>query len=148
MHLKKITVLLSAVFISLLVTTSVSAADIAGMWKTIDDETGEPKSYIAVWINEKNGKAYGTIKKLFRKPGEDQDPVCEKCNGSFKDKKIIGMTNLWGLEKDGDEWEGGHILDPKNGKIYKAKVWLEGSDLKVRGYLGPFYRTQTWKRAN
>jgi uncharacterized protein (DUF2147 family) len=55
------------------------------------------------------------------------------------------MVVLWGLKKDGNEWSGGKILDPKKGKIYRAKMWIEDGDLMVRGYLGPFFRTQTWK---
>ena len=57
------------------------------------------------------------------------------------------MIIMENLEKDDDEWDDGEILDPNNGKIYDCKIWLEGNDiLKVRGYVGFFYRTQTWKR--
>ena len=121
--------------------------DVKGKWKTIDDETQEPKSIVEVF--ERDGKLFGKIVKLFRKPGEDQDPVCDDCE---KDdprylKKIIGMEILKDMVLADGEYEGGESLDPKTGKVYKCRIWLEGNDLKVRGYWGPFYRTQTWLRA-
>jgi uncharacterized protein (DUF2147 family) len=125
-----------------------NAQTVFGKWKTIDDETGEPKSIVEIY--ERGGKVYGKIVKLFRKPNEEQDPVCDECDAEdarYK-KKIIGMEILKDMVKDEDEYDDGEILDPNNGKIYRCKLWLEGKDLKLRGYLGPFYRTQTWVREN
>jgi len=120
---------------------------IIGKWKTIDDETSEPKSIVEVF--ERDGQVFGRVVKLFRKPGEDQDPVCDDCEQEDPryNKKIIGMEIMRGMRASSGEYEGGDILDPNNGKVYKCKVWLEGNDLKVRGYWGPFYRTQTWLKA-
>jgi uncharacterized protein (DUF2147 family) len=134
------------IFISVILTTSAFSQSIVGQWKTIDDNTGKEKSIVEIY--EKGGKAYGKIVKLFRKPGEDQDPVCNKCpeDDTRYKKKIIGMEILNDLIKAGNEYINGSVLDPENGKIYRCKVWLEGSDLYVRGYWGPFYRTQTWKK--
>lgn len=120
------------------------AQSIVGKWKTIDDETDKPKSVVE--IVERNGKYYGKVVRLFRTAAEDQDPVCDKCptdDDRYK-KKIIGMEILRNLIKDDDEYSEGTIIDPNNGKIYRCKVWLEGNNLKLRGYLGPFFRTQTW----
>lgn len=117
---------------------------IVGKWKTIDDETNKPKSIVE--ITEKNGIFSGKIIKLFRSPEEDQDPVCEECDpedGRYM-KKIIGMEILRDMKKSGSEYSEGTILDPNNGKIYKCKIWLEGNNLMLRGYWGPFFRTQTW----
>lgn len=114
------------------------------MGKSIDDETNEPKSIVEIY--ERNGKVYGRIVKLFRKPNEDQDPICTECEEDdprYK-RKVIGMEILKDMVKDDDEYSGGKILDPNNGKIYRCKIWMEGKDLKLRGYIGPFYRTQTW----
>lgn len=121
-----------------------------GKWKTIDDDTGKPKSIVEVW--ERDGKIYGKILSLFRKPNEDQDPVCDKCEGFRKDKRVIGMTIIWGLSEDGDEWSGGKILDPDNGKTYRCYIEVQdgGKKLKVRGYIGVslFGRTQYWPRVD
>ena len=120
----------------------------AGVWKTIDDETGKPKSLVR--ITEENGVLTGKIDKLFRPADQEQNPKCTSCEGARKDQPIIGMTILWGLKKDGNEYTGGEILDPAKGKTYKSKLSLKenGSKLDVRGYIGApmFGRTQTWVR--
>ncbi|QNB05677.1 DUF2147 domain-containing protein [Herbaspirillum frisingense] len=119
-----------------------------GLWKSIDDTTGRPKALIR--ITENNGELSGRIEKLFRAPEEDQNPVCQKCEGELKDQPVIGMTILSGLKKDGDEYNGGQIIDPANGKVYKSKLSVvdDGQKLNVRGYVGmPMLgRTQTWLR--
>lgn len=142
--------LLGLVVLLLASTAFASEAGVVGRWTTIDDETGKPKSVIV--ISEENGKLVGTIEKLYRGPDEEQDPVCDKCSGDLANKKIIGMTILRDLKKDGDEWSGGTILDPKNGKTYSCKVALDdgGKKLKVRGFLGISLlgRTQYWVRAD
>src|SRR5262249_976467 len=69
--------------------------------------------------------------------------TCTKCTGADKDKPIIGLVIVKDLSADGDRYKGGTILDPADGKIYKAEMWLEDGAPKVRGYLGVFYKTQT-----
>ncbi|RZI41864.1 DUF2147 domain-containing protein [Herbaspirillum sp. HC18] len=119
-----------------------------GVWKTIDDATGKPKSLVR--ISESNGELRGKIEKLFREPGEDQNPKCEKCEGALKDQPVLGMTIITGMKKDGNEYNGGQILDPNNGKVYRSKMSLSdgGKKLDVRGYIGvPMLgRSQTWLR--
>jgi uncharacterized protein (DUF2147 family) len=132
----------------LLLSVGVGAQNIMGRWKTIDDETNQPKSIVEIF--ERSGKVYGRVVKLFRKPNENQDPVCDECDDEdirYK-KRIIGMEILTNMIQDEDEYTGGEILDPNNGKVYRCKIWIEGKDLKLRGYLGPFYRTQTWLKAD
>ncbi len=141
--------MLTIFFILIVQQTAFAQTGIVGKWKTIDDETGAPKSIVDIF--EKNGKYFGRVVKLFRKPNEDQDPVCKECDSEDPrfNKKIIGMEILKDMEKEkeDDEYEDGSILDPNNGKVYRCKIWIDGQDLKLRGYLGPFYRTQTWKKA-
>jgi uncharacterized protein (DUF2147 family) len=119
-----------------------------GVWKTIDDETGKPRSLVR--ITEENGVLTGRIEKLFRPADQDQNPKCTACEGARKDQPMIGMTILSGLRKDGNEYTGGEILDPSKGKTYKSKAALKdnGSKLEVRGYIGApmFGRSQTWVR--
>jgi uncharacterized protein (DUF2147 family) len=138
----KITLFLLSLFIS----SFLSGQSIAGKWKTIDDETGKAKSIVEIYIE--NGKAYGKIIKLFRNPSQEQNPICDKCTDNRKNQKVIGMTIISAMEKDGDEWEDGEILDPNNGKIYNCKLWVEDGKLQVRGYVAFFYRTQTWLKVN
>jgi uncharacterized protein (DUF2147 family) len=119
-----------------------------GLWKNIDDHSGKPKALIR--ITESNGELRGKIEKLLRDPSEDQNPKCVKCEGALKDQPILGMTITTDMKHDGDEYNGGQILDPDNGKVYKSKMSLAdgGKKLNVRGYIGvPLLgRTQTWLR--
>lgn len=141
--------LLSLGVMLLFVITMVTAQDVVGVWKTIDDETGKARSYVKVY-KAKNGMFYGKITKLLnRTADEPEDPTCVLCpkDDARYNKRVMDMVILSGLKESGDEYVGGKILDPKNGKIYKCKIWAEGKNkLKVRGYVGPFFRTQTWHR--
>lgn len=127
---------------------AAEAASPVGVWTTIDDETDAPRSIVE--ITEVNGELQGRVTKIFYRPDEKPDPVCDKCDGARKDQPVIGMTFLWGMKKDGDGWAGGAILDPKNGKIYNAKMSLQddGKRLRVRGFIGTplLGRSQTWLR--
>ncbi|GAB4244147.1 MAG: DUF2147 domain-containing protein [Ekhidna sp.] len=127
-----------------LVLFSAQSQEIVGKWKTIDDETQEPRSVVE--IEERDGKYYGKIIKLFRGPNEDPDPVCEECEDHRKGKKIIGMEIISDMKfnKGSGEYQKGEILDPENGNVYDCKLWVEDGKLMVRGYLLFFYRTQTW----
>ena len=121
----------------------------AGRWKTIDDKTGAPRSIVL--IEDKAGVFEGRIETLFFRPDEtNTDPVCSKCTDARKGQKTIGLTILTGLKRDGLDYSGGDILDPGNGKVYRAKLKLsaDGTKLEVRGYLGvPLLgRSQTWLR--
>lgn len=126
--------------------TALWGQTITGKWMTIDDETGEERSIIEIY--QKGDLLFGKVLRAFPKKGNDQDPSCDKCppDDPRHKKKVVGMDIIRNMKKQGDYYGGGDILDPGVGKIYKCKMWLEGKDLKVRGYWGVFYRTQTWKR--
>lgn len=131
----------------LLAPLSFAADSPVGLWKTIDDKTNKPRSLVR--IVEENGEYKGIVEKGLR---EDDNPerVCEKCDAPRKNQKIHGMIFMWGLKKDGNEFKGGEILDPENGKIYRCKMKLVdgGKKLDVRGFIGIALigRTQTWWR--
>lgn len=132
----------------LFLVTQVFSQDVLGYWKSVDDESGKTRSIVHVY-QESDGTVSGKIIKLFPGPGEELDPVCQECESDDPRymKKIIGMVIMKNMKKDGNVFAGGLILDPENGSDYRCKIWTDGKDvLKVRGYLGPFYRTQSWKR--
>jgi len=131
-------IFLVVILLSNLVT--IAMAEVTGDWVTYDDKTGKKKSVIH--ITKQGNSISGTVVKLF--PGALHK--CSACKGSLKDKPIIGMTVFRNLTYKNGKWQGGKILDPKNGKWYKCELWEEGPNLKVRGYILMFYRTQTWKR--
>ena len=116
-----------------------------GTWQTIDDHWKKVKSIIE--IKDVNGQLIGFIRKIFLLPPEGTDPVCTECAGELRNSKIVGMKIIWDFQREEDKWTNGKILDPGNGNVYASSLWLLDADtLKVRGYLGPFYRSQVWKR--
>ena len=140
---KKVTLLaLAAVF--LLAAGNLFAQDIiVGVWKNIDDKTGKAKSHIQIF--EKDGKVYGKIIKLLN---DKPDAKCDKCEGDKKDKPVVGMEFVTKMKNKGkNNYAGGKILDPGNGKEYTCKMkLLDDGRLRVRGYIAFFFRTQYWHR--
>lgn len=125
---------------------SVNGQSIFGKWNSTNDETGEVDSVVEVY--EKNGKAFAKIVEI--KDESRQNAVCDKCEGKNKNKPILGLEILTGLKQDGNEWSGGKILDPRNGKVYKCYIELvEPNKLKLRGYVGfsLIGKTKYWQRA-
>ena len=127
-------------------TLAHAQATPVGAWKTIDDETKVEKSVVR--ITETGGVLSGKIEKI-TDPAK-QAEMCDKCTDARKDKPILGMTIIEGVKKNPDEayWDGGTILDPNNGKVYKVRMTPKdgGKLLEVRGFIGPFYRNQQWIR--
>jgi uncharacterized protein (DUF2147 family) len=118
---------------------------IFGKWKTVDDQTGMENGIVEIY--EKAGKVYGRIIEILEK--EKKHFKCEMCEGEDKNKPVLGLVIIKGLKRKGDFYEGGKVIDPKNGKSYHCKMNLEGKDkLIVRGYIGIslFGRSQTWFR--
>jgi uncharacterized protein (DUF2147 family) len=117
-----------------------------GLWKTIDDETKQEKSYVR--IVESGEVLAGKVERLLD-PAK-QDARCDACSDARKGQPILGMTILEGVKKNADEayWDGGTILDPNKGKSYRVRLTPKdgGRQLEVRGFIGPFYRNQTWLR--
>lgn len=137
---------LAAGLFSLCISSVSLAASPLGIWKTIDDSSGEAKSYVT--IVEENGKLSGKVTQILD-PAK-QDSICDQCKGDLKDQKIQGMTILWDMEQQGSKYDDGKIVDPESGKIYSAnmKVLEDGKKLEVRGYIGfsLIGRSQTWER--
>ncbi|HMN04341.1 MAG TPA: DUF2147 domain-containing protein [Flavobacteriales bacterium] len=123
-----------------LLATATFGQDIAGRWITVDDNTGKQRSVVEITVAQ--GVATGRIVHIFDK--SKQDKTCTACTGDRKDQRVLGMEIIRGMKPGGNEWKGGTILDPDNGKVYDCKMWTEGGKLKVRGYIAFFFRTQTW----
>jgi uncharacterized protein (DUF2147 family) len=135
---------------ALVLATAAYAANESpvGTWTQVDDATGKPKSIIEI-TEQPDGTLQGTVKQvLFSDQGPH--PICDKCEGERHNQPVEGMVIMWGVKKNGDQWDGGQILDPHNGKTYRVKLSLkdDGQKLDVRGYIGmPMLgRTQTWIR--
>jgi uncharacterized protein (DUF2147 family) len=141
--------LIAAAVLSLVANLAMAQASPTGLWKTIDDETKAEKSLVRV--SETAGVFSAVIEKLLD-PAK-ADAKCDKCSDERKDKPVMGMTILRDVKKSGSDselWDGGDILDPNNGKVYKVRLKPVdgGKKMEVRGYIGmPMLgRTQTWIR--
>lgn len=139
--MKKLTFTFAFIFLSIL-----SFAQIEGKWKTIDDESGQAKSIVEIYKGS-NGQYYGKIQQLLMKP---EHATCIKCSDDRKNKPLVGLEIIRGLQKDGNEFSGGTITDPKTGKTYKCTIKRDGDKLNVRGYIGfsLIGRTQTWQKVD
>lgn len=127
----------------------VSARDLGtpvGLWKTIDDRSGEARSQVR--IVERNGTLVGRIEEIL--DAKQRDARCAKCEGTRKDQPVRGMVIIDGarLNTRNHYWDGGTILDPNDGKVYRLRLTPKsaGAQLEVRGFVGPLYRNQYWVR--
>lgn len=121
--------------------------NIIGKWNTIHEETGKIISVVEIY--EMNNKIYGKVCEISNP--KSRNLLCKNCLGEDKDKPILGMTVIKGLQKNSNEYSDGEILDPNSGNLYQCYITLIHQDkLKVRGYIGIslFGRTQYWERVN
>jgi uncharacterized protein (DUF2147 family) len=127
---------------SLALPASADTGSPLGKWRTFDPDTGAPKTVVE--ISEAGGTLTGTIVELL----DGGETTCSQCDGDRKNQPLLGMPVLWGLTKKGDEWSGGTILRPANGKTANASLELTdgGSKLEVTGSKGIMSRSQTWER--
>ncbi|MBA2711901.1 MAG: DUF2147 domain-containing protein [Tatlockia sp.] len=140
MNWKTFSIFLITFFVT---TLTFAKATPAGNWTTIDDKTEKKRAVVHLAIT--NGTLHGTIVKVYPRQGDTG--ICTKCPGNFKGKPVKGLQFIWGLKDKGNGvWDDGKLLDPKSGKIYRAKITLEGKKLYVRAYIGvsTIGRSQVW----
>ena len=139
---------IATAFLAALTLPAFAQMTPAGVWRSIDDATGEAKAEISIKDNGKGGLNGVVERSLAKTPSTALN--CDLCADDRKGKPKIGMEIIRDAAKakGDDTWEGGTILDPENGKVYKLRLApIEGGKkLQVRGYIGPFYRTQVWQR--
>ena len=114
-----------------------------GHWQTYID--GKPAGTVETYMS--NGQLFGKVTKV--RPGRTPQDLCDKCSGEYKNQLILGMVIMRNFHPDGEDWVGGTIVDPENGKEYKSKIWSEGKDiLHMRGFIGISLlgRTEVWTR--
>ncbi|HEY1979465.1 MAG TPA: DUF2147 domain-containing protein [Xanthobacteraceae bacterium] len=138
MRVKLIT--LAAALLPLVLPSHASSADLSspvGLWQAVDDDTKQPTGWFL--ITDHGGVYDGIIAKMFFKPGENPNPVCDQCKDDRHDHPWLGLEIVRGMKPEGEAKFGdGTILDPRDGKIYHAtmKISPDGGTLTVRGYIG------------
>ena len=133
------------IFLLLCFTIPIQAQEVLGKWEN-KNEDGKVNSIIEIF--KKGDEVYGRVDRIIKE--EDRDRLCTKCEGDLKNVPMEGMEIMKGLTKEDDGYGGGTIVDPKTGKEYRCKIWLDEDNpdiLKVRGYISLFYQTRTWHRA-
>ena len=121
----------------------------SGLWITIDDATGYKKSIVELY--KKDGVLYGKVVYIYKRGKDGPNSKCTECSGKLYNQPIMGMLIVKQMQWSGSQWEDGSILDPDNGKTYNCTIWLNETNkdkLNVRGYIGPFFRTQEWIRTD
>ena len=115
-----------------------------GHWQVINND-GTPGGQVETYLE--NGTLFGRVSGA--RPGRAPDSVCDKCSGDLKSQRILGMIIIRSFHPEGDDWVGGTVVDPENGKEYKGKIWAIGNDkLGMRGFVGISLigRTATWAK--
>jgi uncharacterized protein (DUF2147 family) len=119
-----------------------------GLWQSVDDATGKPRAEIR--ISEASGVLTGRIERSLLPTPTGAVLLCTLCQDDRKDKPLIGMEIIRQMKvgSDAQTWEGGEILDPDKGKVFKLRLQLQegGKKMQARGYIGLFFRNQTWIR--
>ena len=146
---KSLGILLTCGILFLLSGDALAQDTPIGMWRTIDDNTGEARSHVEI-LEEADGTLSGYIRHLTDETR--RDALCEVCPEDHgKDQPVVGLQIIWGVtaHRSGD-WRGGNIMDPESGKIYRVRITPveDGQKLEVRGFVGISLlgRTQTWER--
>jgi uncharacterized protein (DUF2147 family) len=117
-----------------------------GKWKTVDEQSGKVTSEVEIY--EQSGKLFGKVVALAEPDDKQGKPkICSACTGADKNKTIVGLVILKDLTPSGDRYKNGTVLDPQDGKVYPAEIWVEDGKLMVRGYSGFLYKTRSWLKA-
>ena len=141
---RKEAAVLVTILSAMLAGPAVAQNSAVGLWKN-----AEPDKVTLIRISEEGGKLVGKIEKVLKNNVEDTTARCAKCKDEIKDKPMVGLQLIWDMEKDGNRWSGGKLLDPETGRVVNCRLETAegGTKLQVRGSIAFLSKTQTWTRA-
>ncbi len=137
--------LLSLLISSFVAFAQTSSTAVLGEWLNEDKDA-------KVTIYQQGDKFFGKVSWLKEPNGDDGKPKLDEENSdaSLRSRPIKGLVLLKDFHFEDNEWKGGRIYDPKNGKTYDCYMSLESSNkLKIRGFvmgMRRLGRTTYWTR--
>lgn len=136
------------ILIMLAICSPLAAQDIVGFWKSVDEHTSKPQSIVAIY--DYQGKYFGRIIATYNESGTVQDSIYspkERAPGIIGKPYYAGLDIIYDVQKEGERYKDGKIVDPQEGKVYNTELWLQDGNLIVRGEVLIFGRNQTWPPA-